>query len=306
MALVYRDLTVNFARSVKSDGVTPEAVQIVLTALSTPTHVPTGTLVQAPDTQEILLGAATTTITFSVVPSDHPDLTQRVLYRIAWRVGGPTGRTYTSDFAMPDADITYEEIVSLDYVIGGEVYLQQDDLGVPGRVAKLDDDGNVIDADENILATQDALEVVVDDLAQEVIDREAADAAQEDSLTDDIAAAVAASAVTGAANLAAAVSTLNNTDTNLAIALSNLGAEVDLKADLVGGVIPFNQIPDEALATVTDVANQAEMLTLPDATGDFALQANGSLWMLTGNDPASIGDWTAVNPVRSVNGLIGA
>ena len=306
MALVYRDLTVNFARSVKSDGVTPEAVRVVLTALSTPSHTPTGTLVQAPDSQEILLGAATTAITFSVVPSNHPDLTESVRYRIAWRVGGPTGRTYTYDFAMPDADISFEEIVSLDYVIGGEVYLQQDDLGVPGRVAKLDDDGNVIDSVGNILSTQDALNVVAADLAQEIIDSVLLNAALEDSLTDDIASAVAASAVTDAANLAAAVSTLNDADTNLAIALANLNAGVDLKADLVDGVVPFDQIPDEALATVTDVADEDEMLALPDATGDFALQADGSLWMLTGADPADIGDWTAVNPVRSVNGLTGA
>lgn len=307
MALVYRDLTVNFARSVKSDGVTPEAVQIVLTALSTPSHTPTGTLVQAPDSQEILLSAVTTTVTFSLVPTDHPDLTERVLYRIAWRVGGPTGRTYTYDFAMPDADISFEEIVSLDYVIGGEVYLQQDDLGTPDRVAKLDADGNVIDTDGNILATLDALNLTVSDLADEAAAREAADTALEASLTDDIAAAVAASEVTDAANLAAAVSTLNDADTNLAISISNLGDEVDLKADLVDGTVPLDQIPDEALVTITDVADESAMLALADVQPtDYALWTDGSLYVLTGTDPADIGDWTAVNPVQSVNGYTGA
>ena len=84
------------------------------------------------------------------------------------------------------------------------------------------------------------------------------------------------------------------------------------KADLVGGVVPTAQIPAIAITEFLDsVANQAAMLALTGQKGDWAIRTDtGSAWIITGNNPAVLADWTQLPtptaPVTSVNSQTGA
>lgn len=83
------------------------------------------------------------------------------------------------------------------------------------------------------------------------------------------------------------------------------------KADLVDGKIPANQIPSIAITEyLGDVANEAAMLALTGEKGDWCNRTDTqSMWILTGDDPTQVGDWTEILyqpvPVTSVNGEIG-
>lgn len=83
---------------------------------------------------------------------------------------------------------------------------------------------------------------------------------------------------------------------------------------LSGGKVPVANIPDEALVTITDVANQTAMLALTAQRGDMARrtdQAN-AVYVLSTNSPSTLADWkqisvgTAASGVSSVNGETGA
>lgn len=90
---------------------------------------------------------------------------------------------------------------------------------------------------------------------------------------------------------------------------SALGVTV---ATLVGGVLPTAQIPAVAITEfLGSVANQAAMLALTGQKGDWAIRADtGSTWVITGNDPTQLTDWTPLShpaaPVTTVNGQAGA
>lgn len=58
-------------------------------------------------------------MTFRLVPTDHPDLTERVLYRAAWREKY-LGRQYVTDFVMPDFDCNFDDLTNLGNIIGGK------------------------------------------------------------------------------------------------------------------------------------------------------------------------------------------
>lgn len=309
--LVYRELTVNFARSVTANQ-GPQTLQVVVTPLSTATSALAGAVfVEAPVAREVLLGNAVNEVIFRLVPSDLPGLTERVLYRIAWRTGGATGRTFTYDFAMPDADLTFEQLNNLDYIIGGEAYLQQADLGVPGRVARLNDAGEVIDADGTPVAGVANVANLESALSAEVIERQAEDSRILSQLTTSLGDQVN-QIITTTGN------TINSARTELGaqiVAESQSRQAADAahdaalanKADLVAGKVPIGQIPDAARTQGVQVANEAAMLALTTSQVqqfDFAIRPDG-VWALLGTNPSQLSHWSKLNKVSSVNGQDG-
>lgn len=144
MPLPRRTLTVTFQRSVT--GGIPATMEVVVVPLSTPqSPAVDASVVGGPQRQLVVLDDDAVVV-FQLVPTDHPDLDQRVLYRIAWRERF-LGRQYTHDFVMPDSDVAFADLDDLGAVLGGTTYVQWTDRGVPGGVAALDEQGRVLDAD---------------------------------------------------------------------------------------------------------------------------------------------------------------
>lgn len=309
--LVYRELTVNFARSVNADQ-TPQILQVVVTPLSTPTSAPAGAVfVEAPVARDVLLGNTVNDVVFRLVPSDLAGLTERLLYRIAWRTGGVTGRTFTYDFAMPDADLTFEQLNSLNYIIGGEVYLQQADLGVPGRIARLNDAGQVIDAFGTPVAGASNVTALENALNAERVERQSADNQIQTQLTTELNSQVNQIITTTGNTINAARSELGNqisveTQARIAADVAQNTALAS-KADLLNGKVPLSQIPDAARTQGVQVADQAAMLALTLSQVqqfDFAIRPDG-VFALLGTDPSQLSHWAKLNRVSSVNGLEG-
>lgn len=110
-----RTLTVSFERAVQA-GI-PNTVEVTLTPLVTTTNSTDGTVVAGgPQTQVVLLANDTTTIAFSLVPSDHAALDESIVYRIAWRERH-LGHQYTADFTMPDADTNFADLAGLGRIL---------------------------------------------------------------------------------------------------------------------------------------------------------------------------------------------
>lgn len=311
--LIYRELTVNFARSVTKAlspelAPTPLTLQVVLTALSTPTSVVAGsTFVEAPVAREVVLADVTNPVTFRLVPSDLAGLTERVLYRIAWRSGGVTGRTFTYDFAMPDADLTFEQLNSLNYIIDGSVYLQQEDLGRAGGVARLNDAGQVVDAAGTPLAGVSDITSLEAAISAEQVARQNADTQNLSEFQSLLSTQINQAITTTNSLVGAARTELSNQITNEILARQATDAALDLKADLVSGKIPLAQIPNEARTQGVQVANQAAMLALNSTQVqqfDFAIRPDG-VFALLGTDPSQLSHWSKLNKVSSVNGLDG-
>lgn len=142
-----RTLTINFERSVTS-GIA-NTIEVAIAPLSEP-NAPSdnATLVGGTQTQVIVCDNEINPAVFELVPSDSPQLSQRILYRIAWRQRY-LGRQYVKDFVMPDADVNFADLDDLGSIIGGETYLQWTDRGARGGVAALNSLGQVIDGDGN-------------------------------------------------------------------------------------------------------------------------------------------------------------
>jgi hypothetical protein len=301
-------LTVNFARSVNTTTQIPVTMQVVLTPLAPATSVLAGgTFVEAPVAREVVLSATVNSVVFRLVPTDLPGLSQRVLYRIAWRPGGVTGRTFTYDFAMPDADVSFEQLNSLGYVIGGEAYLQHADLGRAGGVARLNDDGKVVDAAGTPSANSSDITVLSQALQVERVTRQNAD--EQTRLDLEASLGVQANQIVNTTN-----STVSNVRAELSTLITNeiaarqaTDASLAFKADLVSGKIPLTQIPDAARTQGVQVTDQAAMLALTTAQVqqfDFAIRPDG-VFALLGTDPSQLGHWSKLNKVTSVNGLDG-
>jgi len=103
----------------------------------------------------------------------------------------------------------------------------------------------------------------------------------------------------------------NTSDANKPVSTATQ-AILNVKADLVGGVIPDSQIP--AIA-VTDylgaVANQTAMLALTGQKGDWCIRSDdGAVYVITGSSPSQLSSWTALSypegAVTSVAGRTGA
>ena len=251
--LIYRELTVSFARSVNEDTQAPLSLQVVVTALSSPTSDIAGSsFVEAPVTREVILDESVNSVVFRLVPTDLAGLSERVLYRIAWRSGGATGRTFTYDFAMPDSDVTFEQLNGLNYIIDGSVYLQQEDLGVPGRVARLNNEGQVVDAAGDPVGSPSDLAILTAAITAEESAREAADTVLADTLQSSLDSQLSQTTASLTATVVNSQQSLNDKiDNEIATRLA-VDAQQSLaltqKADLVLGTVPLAQLP----TSVTD------------------------------------------------------
>lgn len=316
--VIRRALTVHFARSVTFPDQIPVTMEVIVVPLADPSSaVATATFVSPSATQTVLLNAADNIVTFNLVPTDLPGLTERVLYRIMWRAG-VTGKTEKFDFAMPDQDINFDALGDLGEIITGETYLQQADLGVPGRVARLNNAGEVVDAFGTPVATQTVLQTLQGDISVERVARQTGDASVRNDLSASIETQFNQAIITGETNLAAAQETLNEqiaseaairaaNDSSEAVvragAASSLTTALTSKADLVSGKVPMGQIPDSVKIQGVSVADEAAMLALTTSQVqqfDYAIRPTG-LWLFKGTDPSNLSHWAKINRVTSVN-----
>ena len=103
----------------------------------------------------------------------------------------------------------------------------------------------------------------------------------------------------------------NTSDINKPISTATQSA-LNLKADLVGGVVPNSQLPSLAITEyLGTVANEAALLALSGERGDWAIRTDtGSTWVITTDGGSLITDWTELatpaDSVSSVNGFTGA
>lgn len=103
----------------------------------------------------------------------------------------------------------------------------------------------------------------------------------------------------------------SHTGTQAISTITNLEASLAAKADLVGGVVPTNQIPAIAIVTyLGSVASQAAMLALSGQAGDWCIRTDlSSTFVITGATPSLLASWTqlpgATGGVSSVNGQSG-
>lgn len=149
-----RTLTINFERAVTA-GV-PNTIEVAVAPLSEPNSPPSNTtLVGGTRTQVIVCDNEVNPAVFELVPSDAPELSERILYRIAWRQRY-LGRQFVKDFVMPDFDVSFDELENLGSIIGGETYVQWTDRGSPGGVAALNSLGQVLDGDGNAIGDPNA------------------------------------------------------------------------------------------------------------------------------------------------------
>jgi hypothetical protein len=153
--LITRSLTFNFAPTVSAATGLPDVLDIsVIPLSSSPDEAAGATFAGGLRSTQIELSAPVNSWTINLIPSNSPGLSAPINYRVLWRAG-VMGPTTTYDFAMPDQDLTFDALMgTTGDIIDGTVYLQQSDLGVPGRVARLDNAGNVINAEGVICATE--------------------------------------------------------------------------------------------------------------------------------------------------------
>lgn len=335
--ILKRNLEFHFPRSVSVTKQIPQTLEVIVTPLSDPSAPDQGTYVGGAQKQSVLLDDDDNVLVFQLVPTASADLLAPVTYRAAWREGGVIGRTFTYDFAMPDADVRFDELAELGQIIGGETYLQQSDLGVPGRVAKLNLDGVPVDADGHPAAGAAALDSIANMLDEETSNRMAGDAtslsqaqaftnAQVNALSGEIAAnldelsqtlntaingeiiarqSAVAAEITSRSAADAAISTVV---TGLTSSLNDLSVAINTKATVDStGRVPISQIPPAAITNAVSVANQAAMLALTSdevQQGDLAVRPDG-VWGLFGPDPGSLNNWVPLTKVASVNGYQG-
>lgn len=98
------------------------------------------------------------------------------------------------------------------------------------------------------------------------------------------------------ANLQTQINTTNTnlaavqTEVNNALFIADVGTKVP---PLVTGKIPATYIPHISLGNAFTVTSQAAMTLLPAGTGDLALRTDiNQTFMLTGNDPSIVANWT--------------
>lgn len=342
MPIIRRNLTINFERSVKvtTEGIVPQSVEVTVIPLQDASNAETvATYVGGAQTATASLLNDTNTVVFSLVPSNFPGLSNPINYRIMWRVGGVTGRTETYDFAMPDVDISFDELSAISAIIGSEAYLQQSDLGMPNRVAGLNSDGKVIDALGEPVATLADVAGVQSNLNTAVTNIQETIATQRDFLvqtinyeTDTLGNSLnyaLQQSITGWNNtmtternsrisavntinsrLDSLTNTLNANTASFSGSISNLNNALLTKADLDDdGYVPLSQVPPQAIThwIPLDSASDRFALIYPDQVhlGDVVLTPTG-IYGLVATDPSNADSWYLLNQILSVNGQVGA
>lgn len=333
-----RTLTIHFHRAVGDSR--QEILEVVVTPLASANHPENDqTILGLKQVRKVLLHDPVTTVEFQLTPTYEIGLDRPIFYRIAWRRGS-FGRIESHEFAMPNRDVDYDDLFDLGQIITGENYLLREDMGVPGGVARLNSEGQVVDANGNIILSGDTADLSIR-LDNEIMQRKSADTSLRSELINEFStglqelntarANALADEVTKLQNLITAeaetrstqdeairgsVSGVQTSVTVTANALRKEFAEADAvlgaqKADLINGKIPARQIPDIALGTVVVVESQEEMLQLTSAQvqpGDLAVRPDGTfmLYEPTPNDPASWRRITSEAAVSSVNGETGS
>ena len=341
MSILRRNLTVHFQKSVKvtSTEVITQSVQVSVIPLSDASNADlVATYVGGIQSATVELLNEDNTVVFSLVPSAFPGLSNPINYRIMWRVGGVTGRTETYDFAMPDADVSFDELQEIGNIIDGQAYLQQSDLGVAGRVARLNESGQVVNSSGqpvampiDVAAVQNQLNTAVLTLQQDADNKQASliqtleyELAQANSaLNAQVQQAVSGFNISLANEQATrfnAVNTLSSTVSSLSSSLTSTTASftssiqlindtLENKADIDNsGKIPLSQIPSAAITNwiPLDSANDRFDLQYPAdiQLGDIVLTPTG-LYGLTATNPSLPESWYLLNQIQSVNGKLG-
>ena len=331
-------LTLRFERSVSSRYNKGDLIEVVLIPLAT-TNNPDGnsTLVEEKQVQKVNLHNEVTEIYFDVTPTYSPGLQEPIFYRIAWR-RGYAGRITETDFAMPNMDVDFDDLGELGNIITGDNFLREEDLGTPGRVARLNNAGHVVDAEGNVIG-QVALEGVNALISQEIRDRQSGDAEVDRRLTLRLETQVTSLSQTmttrfnnEAQNRTNAIASeqlaRENIDGQLASNITALSTQTSqalggvntrlnahdaallTKADLVNGKLATSQIPAMSLITRVTVPDEAAMLSLTPSQvqpGDMAVRPDGN-FQLFSSDPSNIDNWlplSSVGGVSSVNGQAG-
>lgn len=333
--IIERALTFTFAQSISTATGVPDVMEVAIIPL-TDGSTAQATYAGGLKTAQVELSQEQNTTVFELIPSNSPGLDQAINYRVMWRAG-INSRTYRYDFLMPDADLTWGQLVAgVGQIIDGETYLQNTDLGIPGRVAQLDNAGIPITSAGIEVATTSDITAVINDITVEANSRQAADAQLNANLQAQISTQVTSTINTAEAYTDNAVNTINgdiaterasriNADdslqtqisTNLTSATSqfssitaDLGINTNAlatKADLVDGVVPISEIPTAILTSAVAVPNQAAMLALSTNQvhqGDLAVRPDG-IFLLTTNDPTQLANWVSLSIISSVNGYRG-
>jgi len=336
---VKRKFSVPFGHSITATG-KADRIEVIVRSLTTSSSGSGNVTYPAVfERRMITLTDDINTAEFMLTPSYEPGLDRPILYRVSWRKDF-LGRVENTDFTMPNSDISYDDLFDLGAIMGDETYLKEQDLGVAGRVARLNSAGLVIDANGNEVTGGDATAALDNRITQEILDRMTIDAANRSyaaaQLEIQISSVISSSTamINGAITefraadlteriaresaIAALQITVNGivTDTNASVAslsssLALLNATMATKADLVGGKIPTSQIPSIALGTALSVNDEAGMLALTTTQvqpGDIAIRPDGT-WMLVSASPALLASWkrlsAAAGSVTSVNGQTG-
>ena len=303
------------------------------------------TLVSKPDVRTVLVGTGVTVVTFELVPSDQPSLSERMPYRLSYREKY-MGRVFTKDFTMPDFDVEFDDLENLGNLIGSETYLLQADLGRPGRVAKLNDQGQVVNSDNVPVGMGDAVSVQNDlnafkikqqqdlnflrsyflNYAQDLLDAVYRDVGnQVGAITtayqnaDAVERGARTSADTAERNariaavdqLNAALTEAENTLTSTLDGLSSLvgvhAVTLTTKADLVGGKVPSSQLPAIALGQAVVAEDEAAMLALTSSQVQPGdlVVRPDGTWILNAANPAVLDNWVQLAFAADVTSVNG-
>lgn len=335
--IIRRALTFNFAPSINTATGVPDIMDVSVIPLASSTDAQAGaTFAGGVQSATVELSNPINSVVFNLIPSYSPGLDTPINYRVMWRAG-VLGPTTTYDFSMVDQDLTFDALISdTANIITGNVYLQQSDLGVPGRVARLDDSGDVLTGSGLICATQSDITAVNNSLNAEVTARAAAVNNLNTSLQATIATQTASTLATAeaytttqvgnvsldvaserTARIAADTDLQTQISTNLngqgalisanEDAIATINDTLPLKADLVSGKVPLSQIPEDALTNAVSAADQGAMLALSPTLvhqGSLVKRPDG-IFLLTADDPTQLANWMSLTTVSSVNGYRG-
>ena len=337
--VITRSLTFNFAPSISGSGL-PNIMEVAVIPLDNASSAGAGaTFAGGLRTASVTLSSpGPNTAVFDLIPTFAPGLSDPIKYRVMWRAG-VQARTFTYDFNMPDADLTWEQLTSeLGNIIDGESYLQQADLGVPNRVARLNSQGIPIDSAGNPVATSSNIAALQNALTTEIANRAAGDASLRNTLEAEITTQVDSTLDTARAytdtkssalvssvgvETAARIGADNDLQSQITSGIGDLQDQIDSVAASTGGntdaldhkadldddgKIPVEQIPDEIRIDAFPVANQAAMLALdPEMVhrGSLAVRPDG-VFLLTTPDPSQLSNWVSLSTVSSVNTKRGA
>lgn len=319
-----RALTVRFERSVSGDG-TPDTLEIVLTPLiSSVATTDDSVLVGGRQSRKIVLDTMAT-VRFDVIPSYSTELSDPVHYRLSWR-NKYMGKITSQDFIMPNQDVRFEDLGNLGSLISSESYLWTSDLGKPGRVAQLDEDGDLLDGSGNkILDASEAVGELSDSILGEVASRKSEDIRiknlsrnytdQKTSDVHDEMTLELTSSLEGVESLirqeaSARISGDQASNSASQARTNDILSRLTGKADLIEGKVPASQLPSLTVMDIHVVRDMQEMLALDPNNvnrGDLGILPD-SVWVFLGGNTSSISSWLKFSvpvSVSSVNGLRG-